>query len=190
MKRFPLSLSMLVPLSLALAAPAIAQQPAAQAAARSTPVQPAPTATPAPSRPATAPAPALTPAQQAALEKQNAEMQQAALRVAQLVDGNRAGEAWDGASTVARKAQKRDEFLKIVGADRARLGALVGRGQPSISRVKYNGDATVPEGLYVSVTFPTRFANSAQPVRELVSFRLDEDQVWRLSGYSVRPPGA
>ena len=32
----------------------------------------------------------------------------------------------------------------------------------------------------------TRFANSAEPVRELISFRLDEDRVWRVSGYSLR----
>jgi hypothetical protein len=44
----------------------------------------------------------------------------------------------------------------------------------------------VPEGLYINVSFPTRFANSAQPVRELVSFRFDEDRIWRLAGYSVR----
>ncbi|MGH8087118.1 MAG: DUF4019 domain-containing protein, partial [Stenotrophomonas sp.] len=65
-------------------------------------------------------------------------------------------------------------------------GALTSRGQPVVTRVKYGPGATVPEGLYINVSFPTRFANSAQPVRELVSFRLDEDRVWRLAGYSVR----
>ena len=66
---------------------------------------------------------------------------------------------------------------------------MSGRGQPSITRVKYAAGAVVPEGLYINVSFPTRFANSAQPVRELVSFRFDEDQVWRLAGYSLRAPG-
>ena len=51
---------------------------------------------------------------------------------------------------------------------------------------QYSAGAAVPEGLYINVSFPTRFANSAQPVRELVSFRFDEDQVWRLAGYSLR----
>lgn len=184
-------MSMLLVLPLAVfAMPATAQSPAPAPSSVPSP-GPAPAGTGVstgmPSRPAQQ---ALTPAQLAALEKQNAEMQQAALRVAQLVDGNRAGEVWDGSSAVARKALDRDAFIRLLGQDRARVGALVGRGQPSISRVKYNGDAAVPEGLYVSVTFPTRFANTPQPVRELVSFRLDEDQVWRLSGYSVNPPGA
>ena len=110
----------------------------------------------------------------------------AAMKAAQLVDANRAGELWDGASAVARRAVPKAGFVSQLTSERARLGALAGRGQPTITRVKYSAGAAVPEGLYINVSFPTRFANSAQPVRELVSFRLDEDRVWRLAGYSVR----
>ncbi|MHC1667634.1 DUF4019 domain-containing protein [Stenotrophomonas maltophilia] len=184
MKRALLLLSLL-PLA------AFAQVPA--------PATPAP-ARPAPSAPAAAPqataataarppAPALSPAQQAQVQKQDAEMGAAALRAAQMVDANRAGELWDGASAVARRAVTKPAFISQLTADRTRLGALSGRGQPSITRVKYAAGAVVPEGLYINVSFPTRFANSAQPVRELVSFRFDEDQVWRLAGYSLRAPG-
>jgi len=145
------------------------------------PARPAPAATPAP-----APGPALSPAQQAQVQKQNAEMSAAAVQIAQLVDANRAAEAWRGASAVARKSVTEQAFVSQLNADRKRLGALAARGQPVVTRVKYAAGATVPEGLYINVSFPTRFANSAQPVRELVSFRLDEDRVWRLAGYSVR----
>jgi len=145
------------------------------------PVRSAPAATPAP-----APGPALSPAQQAQVQKQNAEMSAAAVQIAQLVDANRAAEAWRGASAVARKSVTEQAFVSQLSADRNRLGALASRGQPVVTRVKYAEGATVPEGLYINVSFPTRFANSAQPVRELVSFRLDEDRVWRLAGYSVR----
>ena len=138
---------------------------------------------------ATAPTPSLTPAQQAQVQKQDAEMGAAALKAAQLVDANRAAELWEGASAVARRAVPKAAFVSQLGADRTRLGTLVGRGQPSITRVKYAAGAAVPEGLYINVSFPTRFANSAQPVRELVSFRFDEDQNWRLAGYSLRAPG-
>ncbi len=113
----------------------------------------------------------------------------AAVKAAQLVDANRAGELWDGASAVARRAVPKAAFVSQLTSERARLGALAGRGQPTITRVKYNAGAAVPEGLYINVSFPTRFANSAQPVRELVSFRFDEDQVWRLAGYSLRASG-
>ncbi|WP_115047223.1 DUF4019 domain-containing protein [Xanthomonas arboricola] len=131
-------------------------------------------------------APAASTAQQAQLVKQNTEMTQAALRVAQMVDANQVASLWDGASSVAKTAVKRDVFVSQIGAERARLGAVVGRGQGSVTRVKYAAGAQVPEGLYVNVSFPTRFAKAQQPLRELVSFRLDEDKTWRLAGYSLR----
>jgi len=157
---------------------AYAQAPATAPAA-------APAATPAASA-AARPAPTLSAAQQAQVAKQDAEMTAAAQRVAQMVDGNQAANVWDGASAVARRAVTRDQFASNINADRTRLGALVSRGKPSITRVQYPAGAAVPEGIYLNVSFPTRFANNAQPVRELVSFRLDEDKVWRASGYSLR----
>lgn len=172
---------MRVPLLLSLLLPAVAF---AQTPPPATPA-PAP-ARPAPTAPASPARPALTPAQQAQVQKQDAEMAAAGLQVAQLVDTNRAAEAWKGASAVARKSVTEAAFVSQLSADRKRLGALTARGQPVVTRVKYAPGATVPEGLYINVSFPTRFANSAQPVRELVSFRLDEDRVWRLAGYSVR----
>ncbi|MDA5341760.1 DUF4019 domain-containing protein [Stenotrophomonas maltophilia] len=163
---------------------ALAQVPA-PATSAPVPARPAP-ASPAAAKPATAGAPALTAAQQAQVQKQDAEMGAAAVKAAQLVDANRAGELWEGASTVARRAVPKAAFVSQLTTERTRLGAMAGRGQPTITRVKYSAGAAVPEGLYINVSFPTRFANSAQPVRELVSFRFDEDQVWRLAGYSLR----
>lgn len=186
MKRSLMVLSLLMPMSAFAQQPQAAAQPAPRAAAA--PPAAATKQAPAAARPGT-PAQQLTPAQQAQLEKQNAEISAAALQSVRLVDAGQIGQLWDGASAVARKAVTRDAFAAQVGKDRAQLGALVGRGQPSISRVRFNAGAAVPEGLYLNVTYPTRFANSAQPVRELVSFRLDEDRVWRLAGYSVRSPG-
>ncbi|KAB7770119.1 DUF4019 domain-containing protein [Xanthomonas maliensis] len=157
-----------------LPALAVAQQPTATARP----------ATPASARPAaTAPN---TQAEQAQFARQNTEMIQAALRVAQMVDANQTATLWDGASNVAKKAVARDAFVSQIGGERARLGAVVGRGQGAVTRVKYGPGAQVPEGLYINVSFPTRFAKAPQPVRELVSFRLDEDKTWRLAGYSLR----
>ncbi len=171
--RVPLLLSLLLP------AVALAQTPP--------PATPAPApARPAPAAPAAPARPALTPQQQAQVQKQDQEMAAAGLKVATLVDGGRAGEAWKGASEVARKSVTEQAFVAQLDGDRKRLGALVSRGQPVVTRVKYKAGATVPEGLYINVSFPTKFANSAQPVRELVSFRFDEDRIWRLAGYSVR----
>lgn len=174
--RVPLLLSLLLP------AVALAQTPPPATPAPA-PVRPAASAPAAPAAPAR---PALTPQQQAQVQKQDAEMAAAGLKVAQLVDTNRAAEAWKGASAIARKSVTEQAFVSQLAADRTRLGALQSRGTPVVTRVKYAPGATVPEGLYINVSFPTRFANNAQPVRELVSFRLDEDKVWRLAGYSVR----
>jgi hypothetical protein len=176
MKRVLLLLSLL-PLT------ALAQAPAPATPAPA-PARPAP-ASPAAAKPATAGAPALTAAQQAQVQKQDAEMGAAALKAAQLVDANRAGELWDGASAVARRAVPKAAFVSQLTTERTRLGALAGRGQPTITRV---GTAQVPRCrkgcTSTSVSRPV--SPTAQPVRELVSFRFDEDQVWRLAGYSLR----
>lgn len=146
------------------AAPAFAQQPAAQAAQ----------------------APQLTEEQQAQLARQDAEMTQAALQVMQLVDANRIGEIWDGASPVMQQAVSKDDFVRQITSDRSALGAVSGRANPAVSRTQGQAGSPVPEGLYINVQSATTFANQPQPVRELVSFRLDDDRTWRVSGYTLR----
>ncbi|WP_369980567.1 DUF4019 domain-containing protein [Xanthomonas bundabergensis] len=170
------------------------------AAAQTAPSQPAPTQPAAAQPTATQPAapkpvaakPAASkraePAAPGPLSKQDAQMAQAGLRAAQLVDAGRSGELWDGASAVAKKAVAREAFVRQVEAGRARLGALLGRGVASVARVQYAAGSQVPPGVYVNISFPSRFANAPQPVRELVSLRLDEDKTWRLVGYHVGPP--
>ena len=163
---------------LAFAGAAIAQQPQQQ---------PARTAAPAarPAQPAQQ-APALTPQQRAALTKQDADMTQAAGQVVKMVDTNRIGEVWDGASPIMKRLVTKDEFIKQVTIDRNKLGAAGARGQAVVSRSQFAAGGQVPAGLYINVNFPTKFAKAPQPVRELVSFRLDEDKTWRVSGYSLR----
>lgn len=164
---------------LACTGAAIAQQPQAQparapAAAAARPAQPAQQA------------PALTPQQRAALAKQDADTTQAALQVIKLVDSNRLGEVWDGASATMKRLVTKDDFIKQVTIDRNKLGAPASRGKANVSRSQFAAGGQVPAGLYINVNFPTKFAKAPQPVRELVSFRLDEDKTWRVSGYSLR----
>lgn len=165
-------------------ATAVAQQsqparaPAPQAARPAAPAQGA--------RPAAAQQPALTPEQRAALAKQDADMTRGAQQVIALVDGNRVGEVWDGASPTMKRLVTKDEFVKQVTIDRNRLGAPGARGKAVISRSQFAAGGQVPAGLYINVNFPTKFAKAPQPVRELVSFHLDDDKTWRVSGYSLR----
>lgn len=187
MPSLPIRLISLCAAAWLLAPPAAAQSaalpsaPAPPAATQPAAPQAAPPARPAAAKPGTAPAPG-------PLSKQDAQMAQAGLRAAQLVDAGRSGELWDGASEVAKKAVTREVFVRQVEAARTRLGALLGRGVASVARVQYAAGSQVPPGVYVNVSFPSRFANAPQPVRELVSLRLDEDKTWRLVGYHVGPP--
>ncbi|RPD88099.1 DUF4019 domain-containing protein [Luteimonas sp. 100069] len=161
-----LRLSLSTALLVALASTAHAQQPATQ--------------------PGTAVQQQLTPEQQAQVARQDAEMSAAASQVMQMIDGNRAGEVWDGASQAMKSAVTRDDFVRQLSADRNRLGAPTAREQPVVSRSQFRAGEAVPAGIYINVASPTRFANQPEAVRELVSFRLDEDRTWRVSGYSVR----
>lgn len=152
------------------------------------------------SRPAAAPAkapaataPALTPEQQAAVQKQDTQMAQAALQVAQMVDAGKVGDVWDAASPVAKGVVGRDVFVQSVNADRAKVGKLVERKLAGITRSFSDGKTAgakgaiaSPAGYYINVNFATRFANEKQPIRELISFHLDQDKTWRVSGYTLR----
>ena len=139
-------------------------------------------ATPAPA----AQAPQLTAEQQAQVARQDAEMSGAAAQVIQLMDQGKSAEIWDGASPVAKAVVNRQDFVTQIAADRTRLGAPTERKQVAVTRAAYAAGGAVPAGNYINVVFATRFANAAEPVRELVSFHLDEDKTWRVSGYSVR----
>ncbi|WP_295964941.1 DUF4019 domain-containing protein [uncultured Xanthomonas sp.] len=194
-----MSLSISVPFRLTLVLLALVAGAASAQTALPASSAPAPTTAPpaAPAAPAAAPAAAPKPAPRHAaaaapapgpLAKQDAQMAQAGLRAAQLVDAGRTGELWDGASVVAKKAVTRAVFVREIDAARARLGALLGRGVASVARVQYAAGSQVPPGTYVNISFPSRFANAPQPVRELVSLRLDEDKTWRLVGYHVAMP--
>jgi uncharacterized protein DUF4019 len=177
--RFLLSAALLACIGTASAQQAQPSRPAQQPAARPAAAQ----------QPAARPAQqALTPQQQAQLAKQNADMSKAALQVMQMVDANQIGQVYDTASATMKRMVTRDDFVKQITIDRNRLGKVSARGNPAVSRSQFPAGAAVPAGFYLNVAVPTTFAKSQTPVRELVSFRLDEDKTWRLSGYSLRGP--
>ena len=170
------------------ASAAVAQESTVSAGAgQPPPVQQTPAQSPLVQPPAQpVPGQQLNPQQQGALKKQSAEMTDATQQVLALVDAGRTGEVWDGASAVMKRLVPRDEFINQVGSDSDRLGKPVERGEPDVSRTQFPAGARVPQGMYVNVATPTHFLKSPGPVRELVSFRFDEDRVWRVAGYSVR----
>jgi hypothetical protein len=136
------------------------------------------------------PAPARAPAQaaQAAPAAQGIspnDLLQAGFGVAQGMDRGQAGALWDDASPVAKQAVKREDFIAQIQKARQPLGAPGARNWIAVRRALGDGKA-IPAGVYASVEFVTTFAQN-RTMRELVSFRLEQDGVWRLSGYTVQP---
>lgn len=128
----------------------------------------------------------LTPEQQAAVQKQNQVLVKYAESIVAMIDNGQVGQVWDQASEVAKKSVSRDQFVKATEADRAKLGKVTSRRVEGVTRAVSNGKDKLPAGMYVNVNFATQFGSQAKPIRELVSFHLDSDKKWRLSGYTVR----
>jgi hypothetical protein len=109
----------------------------------------------------------------------------AALRVAQAIDSNLGGQLWDSASWVAKRAVSQESFVTYIAQARTPLGVAALRNWTSIELQRSDGSAASPAGEYASVRFETSFTKGGTR-QELISFRRDEDGVWRFTGYVVR----
>lgn len=136
--------------------------------------------------PVTAGEPTLSREERARRTAQDAEIVAAARQVLSLVDDGRIDDIWEGASPAMKRAVPKGEFVRQLALDRRAVGGVVSRAEPVVGRERYAAGGRVPQGAYLNVAFPTRFARTDGAIRELVSFRLDEDRVWRVSGVSVR----
>ena len=139
-----------------------------------------------PAQPQAAPAPAQqAPAASRAVAPQvdPNSVVQAALAIAQVIDRGQAADVWKGASPVARGTTTEKQFVDGIAAKRNALGAPVSREWMSVSRNVVPAGGNVPAGMYVSARFQTRFANRV--AEELVSLHYDDDNTWRLAGYTV-----
>lgn len=107
-----------------------------------------------------------------------------AIAVVRAVDAGQVAELWNSSSAVTHNSVKREAFVSAVTKARTPLGAVSGRDWIAVSR-QAGGQNGLPAGSYLSVEFVTIFAGNRR-ARELVSFRLDEDGVWRFTGYTLR----
>lgn len=147
---------------------------------------PTPTAAPIPASTTTRPTPAATPTapQNAPADLDPNALAGAGLQVLQAVDRQQVGGLWDGASAVAQRATKRDEFVTRVLTSRKALGPIVGRAWTVVRRQQVAEGEALPAGLYGSIEFASQFQDGKLH-RELVSIRRDADGVWRFAGYVV-----
>jgi len=124
-----------------------------------------------------------------AQEVEASDMVRGGMQVIQMVDQGKTGELWDGATAATKKQVARGEFMTQISKARGPLGAPVQRTWVAVNRqVVADSNADVA-GQYVSIEYETRFTNAAanrDSMRELVSFHLDGDKVWRFSGYLLR----
>ncbi|VXC98240.1 conserved exported hypothetical protein [Burkholderia sp. 8Y] len=132
------------------------------------------------------PAPSLTREQQAGLDKQDHDIAQMADVIVKMIDQNKTGEVWDAGSAVAKKVITREDFVNKVTHDRAALGTAAMRMPMGVKHLHFDGTGNMPAGWFMSVSFDTQFSQARQSAREVVTFVLDPDRVWRFAGYSVR----
>lgn len=121
----------------------------------------------------------------AAQEPDATQLLRGGLQVIQMVDQNRIGEIWDGAAPVAQKRVARADFIQQVAQARAPLGAPQQRQWAAIHRQAVAGGDAELAGQYVNVEYETRFSGG-RTVREMATFQLGPDGVWRVSGYFLR----
>lgn len=116
-----------------------------------------------------------------------ATQSQAALKVAEqwlsLVDQGQYDQSWDEAAAFFKSHVTQDKWTESIKPTREPLGALVSR---KVLTQQYTTSASgAPDGQYVVIQFQTSFGNKEQAI-ETVTPMLDEDGVWRVSGYFIK----
>ncbi|MGJ7525973.1 DUF4019 domain-containing protein [Variovorax sp. GB1P17] len=115
------------------------------------------------------------------------DMVRGGMQAIQMIDQGKAGELWDGATAAARKRVTRADFTDKVAGSRTTLGAPRQRTWVAINRRVVTDPDGDTAGQYISIEYETRFTGKPEStLRELVSFHLDSDRIWRFSGYVLR----
>jgi hypothetical protein len=123
----------------------------------------------------------------AAQDVEASDMVRGGMQAIQMIDQGKAGELWDGATPATRKRVTRADFMGLVAKTRSPLGAPQQRTWVAVNRQAVTDADGDMAGQYVSVEYETRFASKPEgTLRELVSFHLDRDRIWRFSGYVLR----
>jgi hypothetical protein len=123
----------------------------------------------------------------AAQDVEASDMVQGGMQAIRMIDQGKAEELWDGATAAARKRVARTDFAAKVSRSRSPLGTPVQRTWVAINRQAVADPDADTAGQYVSIEYETRFSNKPDgTLRELVSFHLDRDRIWRFSGYVLR----
>lgn len=116
-------------------------------------------------------------------ETEEKAAQAAALRWLSLVDDGKFEESWNQAYGMFRQAIGKEEWKRALEHSRTPLGKLESRKLTMATHTTQLPGA--PEGEYVVLQFATSYANK-KDAKETVTPMLDQDGVWRVSGYFVK----
>jgi len=109
----------------------------------------------------------------------------AATAIATAIDRYEMAGVWSSASPVMKSSIPEDSFVASVAPRRALLGTIRSRDWVSVMRVPITeASGALPAGNYVSVRFATSGTNG-RVMEEVISFRQDTDNQWRLVGYTL-----
>ena len=112
-----------------------------------------------------------------------AAAEQAARRWLALVDKGDYGGGWHSASGYFRRAIDNGRWRQTLAGVRGPLGAVMNR---TLKARTYATELPgAPDGEYVVIQFDTSFQNKRSSV-ETVTPMLDQDGVWRVSGYFIK----
>ncbi|WP_407971966.1 DUF4019 domain-containing protein [Burkholderia pyrrocinia] len=101
------------------------------------------------------------------------------------LDAGQYGAVWSDAAAFVKARIKQDQFAADMQQARQSVGAVSHRGWAQITRIRYKNASATPDGLYANVDYATTLTNGAT-VFEKLSFRLDDDGRWHLTGYVPR----
>ena len=110
---------------------------------------------------------------------------QAALGIANAIDRYEMASVWDNASPVMKASTSQQNFIANAAQSRAQLGSIRSRDWLAVMRVPIQAnEGNLPQGQYVSVRFTTT-GSTGRVMEEVISFRLDSDNQWRMIGYTL-----
>ncbi|HEF5874151.1 TPA: DUF4019 domain-containing protein [Burkholderia cenocepacia] len=101
------------------------------------------------------------------------------------LDAGQYGAVWADAAPFVKARIKQDQFAAQMQQARQSIGAVSHRGWAQITRIRYTNSSSMPDGLYANVDYATTLASGATAYEKL-SFRLDDDGRWHLTGYVPR----
>lgn len=112
------------------------------------------------------------------------ELLQAANKVFRQLEAGQFNDIWLDSADFIKTRFKQDQFVTDIRRAWQTVALVRHREWEQISHNRYT-NATVPDGLYANVDYVTTLTTGTT-VYEKVSFHLDNDGHWHLTGYAPR----